>query len=777
MKVSRFVLSLSFILSFQLIFAQSFLQVDGKDIVTEDGNSYILRGMGLGGWMVQEGYMLQTASFANPQYQIKEKIKEVVGQAGMKAFYDGWLDNHVTKADIDALKSWGFNSVRLPMHYNLYTLPIEEEPISGNQTWLEKGFELTDRLIQWCAENEMYVILDLHAAPGGQGYDEGISDYDPSKPSLWESEANQDKTVALWKRLAERYKDEKWVGGYDLINETNWQLPGGTALANLHKRITTAIREVDNNHIIFIEGNWFANDFTGLTPPWDDNMVYSPHKYWSTNDDASIQWVLDMREQYNVPLYLGESGENSNVWFRDAIELLESHNIGWAWWPLKKIDSVVGPLTVKKTTGYQELLDYWSGNGPKPSVAKATASLNELVEMLKFENCDFHPDVIDAMFRQVYDDKTLPFAENKIPGVIYATDFDLGTNNHAYYDLESGNYQVSTGNFTSWNNGWVYRNDGVDIEPSEDVAYTNKFNVGWADAGEWMKYTVDIEESGRYKLEARVAGGGNGGKLRISVDGADAISDISVPNSGGYQEWTTLVISDLVLSQFDKSIKIHIDNPGFNIGSYRFVKSGTPNSVPLTFSSGESENSNTILFSVNKPTKANDIYNIEDFTLRLNGNSVGISEITIDPTTNRRFVIEVEEDMNFLDVITLSYDGEDISSTDGTLLETFTNEPIQNRFPKLFVLPTKIEAEDYFFHQGIQLENCMDNGGGQNIGYLDNGDYAEYGVSIPESGLYQVSFRTAAMSEMGQVRLSCLLSCTIYKVKKLMSSTLDQLMK
>ena len=88
---------------------------------------------------------------------------------------------------------------------------------------------------------------------------------------------------------------------------------------------------MDNNHIIFIEGNWFANDFTGLTPPWDDNMVYSPHKYLSFNDQAFIQWVLDNRNEYNVLLYLGESGENSNVWLRDAIKLLEDNDIGWAW--------------------------------------------------------------------------------------------------------------------------------------------------------------------------------------------------------------------------------------------------------------------------------------------------------------------------------------------------------------------------------------------------------------------------------------------------------------
>jgi hypothetical protein len=85
-----------------------------------------------------------------------------------------------------------------------------------------------------------------------------------------------------------------------------------------------------------LKGNGYANDFSGLTPPWDANMVYSPHKYWTYNDTASIQWVLDIRAQQNVPLWLGESGENSNVWFTEAINLLEDNDIGWAWWPLEK---------------------------------------------------------------------------------------------------------------------------------------------------------------------------------------------------------------------------------------------------------------------------------------------------------------------------------------------------------------------------------------------------------------------------------------------------------
>ncbi len=105
-------------------------------------------------------------------------------------------------------------SVRVAMHYKWFTLPIEEEPIAGEQTWLNKGFEMIDSLLDWCGDNEMYLVLDLHGAPGGQGKNADISDYDPSKPSLWESQDNKDKTVALWQKLAERYSDEtmdRWV--------------------------------------------------------------------------------------------------------------------------------------------------------------------------------------------------------------------------------------------------------------------------------------------------------------------------------------------------------------------------------------------------------------------------------------------------------------------------------------------------------------------------------------------------------------------------------------
>ena len=377
---------------------QGFLRADGKHIVNGRGEYVLLRGIGLGGWMLQEPYMLKLSGVTVAQYDIRKRITALTGEERCNEFYSAWLSNMITRRDIDSLRAWGFNSVRLPMHYNLYTLPIEEEPVEGEMTWLETGFALTDSLLRWCGDNEIYLILDLHAAPGGQGNDIPIADVDTTKPNLWQSESNRMKTIALWKKLAERYRDERWIGGYDLINETNYPLEENTPLRNLLEEITAEIRSVDTNHIIFIEGNQFANDFTGLTPPWDNNMAYSFHKYWSPTTVETIQKFLDIRDKYEVPLWMGESGENKNDWYRQAVELFESDSIGWAWWTIKKFDSESGIMNVAIPDGYPELIAFWKDEGPAPAPDDAYRTLIQLAENVKTENCKVNYSVLNALF-------------------------------------------------------------------------------------------------------------------------------------------------------------------------------------------------------------------------------------------------------------------------------------------------------------------------------------------------------------------------------------------
>lgn len=560
----------------QNLFAQGFLHRQDKKIIDGNGQEILLKGMGLGGWLLQEGYMLQTSGFANAQWEIRKKIEELVGTANTETFYEKYRSNFIRKIDIDSIKSWGFNSIRLPFHYNLFATN------TNPPVFLDKGFQIVDSLLSWCEENQIYLILDMHAAPGGQS-NQNISDYNPAYPSLWESEQNKNLTVQIWRKIAERYKDKEWIGGYDLINETYWYPldPNNQPLRELFIRITDTIRVVDQNHIIFIEGNGYANDFNGLTPPWDENMAYSFHKYWNGNDQSSIQYIINLRNSTNRPLWLGETGENSNKWFVDCVELMENNNIGWSWWTHKKIDAIAGPLSAYKLPAYQTLLNYWSGQGSKPTEAYAMNALMSQADQLLLENCVYHKDYIDALMRQPFNTSTIPFADNLVPGIINATDYDMGKLSYAYNDAD---YQeISSG---AWNNGWSYRNDGVDIEACSDFS-SNGFDVGWIETGEWLNYTINVSQSGLYDINLNLASQNSGGKILLSLDGQYITSDLAVPVTGGWQNWQYLPVKNIYIAAGVHKLKTQFFFGGFNFSYMDFVLTATDveeeSQTPLSF--------------------------------------------------------------------------------------------------------------------------------------------------------------------------------------------------
>lgn len=558
-------------------FGQGFLHRKDQEIVDSNGNNVILRGLGLGGWMVQEGYMLKTSDFAGSQYKIRQKITDLIGEKNTAEFYDAYLENGITKRDIDSLAAWGFNSVRLPMHYNLYTLPIEQEKVAGENTWLEKGFKMTDDLLAWCAANKMYLILDLHAAPGGQGKDANISDYDESKPSLWESKANQEKMISFWKKIAERYKDSPWIGAYDIINEPNWNFTGtnqngcdeksNAPLRALQVSITQAIREVDKNHMVIIEGNCWGNNYSGIFPLWDENMALSFHKYWNNNDKASIQTMLDYRVQYNVPIWLGESGENSNVWFTQCISLVESNNIGWAYWPMKKIENIAGVTSVTMTPDFEKLLEYWKNGGTKPTEAFAKKALMQMAENYKMENLTIKPDVIDAMFRQIHSTETLAYKNHTLPGKVFATEYDLGQINYAYADTDFINLDGTK--FTRWNKGFQKRNDGVDIEICMDKI-TNGYQVSFIEKGEWLQFTFDLKEAKTFDVDIRFASEKAGGVLYLENETGIISEKINIPSSGGLSKWQTVTLKNVKLHQGINKVKVRFAKGNFNLNYLDF---------------------------------------------------------------------------------------------------------------------------------------------------------------------------------------------------------------
>ncbi len=743
-QLATLLLFIPYILQAQIGFVHSY----NKQIVDGNGTNLLLKGIGTGNWMIQEGYMMQTSGVAGTQWEFKKKLIETIGIDKTNQFYTAWLDNQFRRIDVDSMAHWGFNCVRPALHYKLFTLPIEEEPVQGANTWLESGFARLDSLMEWCAANKMYVMLDMHGAPGGQGKDSNISDYDPSKPSLWESEANKAKFVALWRKIAERYASNKWIAGYDLLNETNWTFTEGSnaPLRSLYGRVTAAIREVDPNHLIVIEGNGFANDYSGLTPAWDNNLAYSFHKYWTNNQAGVINWMLDLRNNTNCPIWLGESGENSNRWFTDCIELMENNNIGWSFWPVKK-SGINNVMRVTTNSDYTDLINYWKGSASKPSVDKAFQAVMTFADSQKLENCIVQKDVIDAMIRQPQSMETLPFKPNTTSSTIYAVDYDFGRAGYAYSDSLDADYHLSNGAYTTWNNGYEYRNDGVDIEKCSD-AVTNGFQVGWVESGDWMQYTIQSAEAMTYNLLLRYASATNTSKVHVEVNGKRASKTIALAPSGSWSTWRTGAISNVILPAGAVKVKLVFEKGGANLNYFQLRNPKSEDNTAFEMLSAETATwSNTISVYLNKPA---DALSGSPFTISMDGKPATILSTMLSTTDQTKIEIKVSEPI--LNGSILKIDCLSNGCTSGVQsLSAFQNVDVTNNVVPNQSIPGKIEAEDFFTNNGFAFETCSDAGAGKNSSYAALDKYLDYTSFVEASGTYKMDFRIAVNSASAQI--------------------------
>ncbi|RNC84371.1 MAG: carbohydrate-binding protein [Balneola sp.] len=533
-----------------------FFKTDGQQILNRQGEPVVIKGFGLGGWLLPEGYMFRiTHPAGEGATEIFNQVADLIGESGAEEWTQLFRDNYVTEQDIEEMKAWGVDHVRIPFHYNLF-YDIE----AGG--FIDEGFERIDELLVWCKRHRVDVILDMHAAPGAQS-DGAIADSDGEARFWTESETYWPIAIEIWEKIARRYKDENIIIGYDIINEPVTPAPyDGRDLARFYGQAVTAIRAIDQNHILFIEGNYFATTFDYLYPPFDDNMVYAFHKYWNETDQGTIQYLLNIREQYDVPLWLGETGENSNGWFYETVQLVEGLNIGWNWWTHKKLETITSPLSSPTNDNYDKVVAYWKDEGPRPTEAEARDGLFEMAEGLKIENNTFRPDVIASLFSPSFGTEGVPYTELNIPGNIEMVNYDIGMNGISYFDNAykrvSGDEIQSTGN-----QGWEYRNDGVDIQSSDDLA--TDYNIGWIDTGEWMEYTVNVTATGTYDIVARVSSPGNTGRFRLKLNNQIIGSEVSVQNTGGNQSWQQLQVGSYEFEEGTHTLRFEVTSGGFNI--------------------------------------------------------------------------------------------------------------------------------------------------------------------------------------------------------------------
>ncbi|GAC1356264.1 MAG: hypothetical protein NVSMB3_02350 [Acidobacteriaceae bacterium] len=373
-----------------------FVHAQGEQIVDGAGKPLLLHGINLGNWLLTEGYMWHFEGGPQSEREIEELVSELLGPERAGLFWKSYRDTYISQADIHAIKQAGFDSVRIPLHWKLFTTDDAE------------GFRLLDRVIGWCRQEGLLVVIDLHAAPGGQT---GTNIDDSNGwPWLYSDGASQKQTIDLWKRIAHHYREERSVLGYDLLNEPLPHFPQmrqfDGRLEPLYRRITSAIRSEDTHHAVILGGAKWDSDFTVFGPPFDNNTIYQFHTYWTDPVQATVQKYVDFRTAKQVPVWLGESGENKDVWVAQFARLLESNNIGWAFWPYKKMDATSSPVTFPQPEHWGEIVAY----------AKLDRSLGHIEERQKQRPSQ---EVIDTAFASLL--RNIQFSQEKHnPGYLHA---------------------------------------------------------------------------------------------------------------------------------------------------------------------------------------------------------------------------------------------------------------------------------------------------------------------------------------------------------------------
>ena len=369
------------------------LHAVGTQLVDGQGKTVHLHGVNLGGWMLWEGWMY--GGGFDSESVILDRLNTLAGREATRAFRDGFYSNYIRDDDLRKIAALGFNSVRVPVNYRML---LSDPDKAGAQ---DAGWQLLDRLFDWCDQCHLYAIIDLHAAPGGQA-SLFTADKGDAKLTLWQSGEYQHKTVALWRAVATRYKNRTSLAGFDLINEPD---PArGRSWLELSRQLAEAVRTEDKQHLIFIEGGGLATDFSMFDKPLDANMAYSFHIYTWFGDDRSrrLKNYETLAISQNVPVWVGEFGENSYDMIGTTVQMFEKcpEFCGWCFWPWKRVSAKSpGLVTVNASPEWLRVVKWISHPllNPKPGAEAARQAMSAFLESVKLSNAQVDQKMVHEL--------------------------------------------------------------------------------------------------------------------------------------------------------------------------------------------------------------------------------------------------------------------------------------------------------------------------------------------------------------------------------------------
>jgi len=494
----------------------------------------VLRGVGFGSWLLPEGYMWKFPKEGDRPRKIEAMIERLIGKEKAGQFWSSYYYRYVAEEDIARIADEGFNSVRLPVNSRFLLDDSSEAAADGLAPYREDRLVLLDRVIDWCRLYGLYVILDLHGAPGGQT-GANIDDSEFDRPDLFREERHWRQTVDMWRMLAGRYRDDWIIAGYDLLNEPlpEWFAAYNDKVMPLYREIVQAIREVDQQHMIILEGVHWSTDWSIFEEafgedPIDGNVLLQFHKYWNNPDTESIAQYLELRDKWNVPIFMGEGGENNKDWYTGAFQLFEDHHISWNFWTWKKLDTTNSPCSIRRPEGWELLTGYLQG-GEKPDAQAAERILWDYLHLMKLDQCDYYPEIVRSLLRRAPVRIPAVFYGYKGEGVSYgfgsdadktqdaaaATGFRTGDRtNIRFVESERESANFAHGGGEEWQ-----PDDWLCLELSE---------------GDWFSYSFigdDNDPGSAISVQLKMHASGSIGELELLLDGK-AVGGVKAAEGG-----------------------------------------------------------------------------------------------------------------------------------------------------------------------------------------------------------------------------------------------------
>jgi len=328
-----------------------FIKQEGKLLKTVAGDTVYLRGINAGGVGALEGWM-QSAFVNNTQMttrSVTDLLMERFGEEKTLAFWEEYRKNWWNEADFKNCKDMGINVIRLPITY------MQVDPASNrglDYAGKEYDFSMVEDFVTRAAEQGIYTIIDLHGAYGSQnGLDHSGEIVELSKFDFYRNNRKMQLTVDLWRAMANHFKGNPAVAGYDVLNEPGERLEGGyiSPTKKYHwdfmDRIYDAIREVDPDHLVIIETMWTPKDLPNPADYGWTNIMYSMHNYtecYGESDVAKHKSTIDNKVQqmvnceYNVSWQMGEFTcyDNKEQW-EYTLNAFNEAGIHWCNWNYK----------------------------------------------------------------------------------------------------------------------------------------------------------------------------------------------------------------------------------------------------------------------------------------------------------------------------------------------------------------------------------------------------------------------------------------------------------